>query len=278
MAFGAAFLLLNGGVRSAGGQQGWQAPQLQAGSPTSVEQRRANPQQPAAPPAGSRLVFQDDFTGRQLDPGKWIGCFPWAPSGCTNPPTGELEWFTPSQATVSDGVLRVTAERQPILGTDTTGKPRWYEYRSANVTTAGKFSFTYGYVRFEARFPVGMGLWPAVWMLPVSQQPVPEIDLLEVSNRVPGVVNQFFHGTRTFVGSEAPNLFGWHTYSLDWRPETLTFAVDGVKQLVVTDNIPHEAMYLLASLSVGGLWPGSPASSTPFPSSLELRHLQVWQR
>lgn len=237
--------------------------------------------QPARPPdaaPGSRLVFHDTFPDSTLQPGKWIKCFPWMPTGCTNPNNHELQWNTPSQATVSHGTLRLTAERRPITGTDVHGNPKTFAYRSALVATADRFTFTYGYVQFRARFPIGTGLWPAVWLLPADQKPLPEMDVLEAANRSPGTVHHFFHSEKGLVNGVAiPNVTGWHTYGLSWTPTSLSYFIDGVKQFAVSTDIPNKPMYLLASLAVGGDWPGGPDASTPFPSRLEIQDVQIWQ-
>jgi beta-glucanase (GH16 family) len=233
---------------------------------------------PAPAPAGSRLVFHDSFSGSTLDSSKWIGCFPWAPTGCNNPPNKSLEWFTPSQATVSDGMVHITAAKEPIVGRDANGHPKIYPYRSANITTAGKFDFTYGYVQFTARFPIGRGLWSAVWMLPSNHQFPPEIDIMEIQNIVPGKVAEVFHGDVTQLGQDVYGIFGWHTYGLLWEPGSLTWYIDGVPKLHVTTEVPSQPMYLLLTLAVGGDWPGPPTAATPFPSSLEVSDVQVWQK
>ncbi|EEB95526.1 hypothetical protein MPER_05489, partial [Moniliophthora perniciosa FA553] len=56
---------------------------------------------------------------------------------------------------------------------------------SARLTTKGTKSIRYGRVQVRARLPVGDWLWPAIWMLPVSNDkygPWPlsgEIDIME---------------------------------------------------------------------------------------------------
>lgn len=235
------------------------------------------PQRPQHAPAGSHLVFHDDFPGAKLDPAKWIGCFPWAPTGCNNPPNNSMEWFTPSQATVSDGMLHITAAKDPILGQAPDGSPQMYPYRSANVTTAGKFDFTYGYVQFRANFPIGRGLWPAIWMLSSDHKFPPEIDIMEIQNMIPGKVAEVFHGVATQLGQDVYGVFGWHTYGLLWEPGSLTWYIDGVPKLNVTAEVPSEPMYLLVTMAVGGDWPGPPTADTPFPSTLDVSDIQVWQ-
>jgi beta-glucanase (GH16 family) len=37
-------------------------------------------------------------------------------------------------------------------------------------------------------------------------------------------------------------------------------------------------MYVDLELAVGGRWPGNPDRTTPFPSSLDVDYVRVWQR
>lgn len=72
----------------------------------------------------------------------------------------------------------------------------------------------------------------------------------------------------------------FHTYAVDWEPDGIHWYVDGVEQRAAfTDskNIVAKPMYLLIQLEVGGTWPGSPDSSTPFPSVYEVDYARVWQ-
>lgn len=235
------------------------------------------PARPAPAPPRSRLRFHDDFSGTTLDPTKWIGCFPWAPTGCNNPPNNSLEWSTPSQATVSNGAVHITAAKEPIVGRGRDGQPQVYPYRSATIATAGKFDFTYGYVQFTANYPIGQGLWPAVWMLASDQQFPPEVDILEAQNMVPGKVAEVFHGQTLELGQDVPGVFGWHTYGLLWEPGSITWYIDDVPKLHVTSEVPTKPMYLVLTLAVGGDWPGPPTAGTRFPSSLDVGDMEVWQ-
>jgi beta-glucanase (GH16 family) len=72
----------------------------------------------------------------------------------------------------------------------------------------------------------------------------------------------------------------WHTFAVDWKPDAIVWYVDGVERRRFTDAsvIPNEPMYLLLSLAVGGDWPGPPDSTTPFPSSMKIDYVRVWQQ
>ena len=101
---------------------------------------------------------------------------------------------------VDDGVLRLTARRQAVRGSD----GRIYPFTSGMVTTGRstdrlskppRFGFRYGRVETRMRLPEGQGLWPAMWMLPVSHRSDPEIDVVEVLGHTPRLVRAHFHFT-----------------------------------------------------------------------------------
>jgi beta-glucanase (GH16 family) len=83
------------------------------------------------------------------------------------------------------------------------------------------------------------------------------------------------------VGSEwtGPNFSaGWHTFAVDWEPGSLTWYVDGVARFHTSNNVTSTPQYLVANLAVGGGWPGNPDATTPFPSSLQIDYIRVWQK
>lgn len=109
---------------------------------------------------------------------------------------------------------------------------------------------------------------------------------MEILGHRPATVEMHLHyvdseGRRRSRGSQwtgAAIAGGWHRFAIDWRPGRLTWLVDGVERFRVTGRpVPRERMYLVANLAVGGDWPGSPDSSTPFPSSLEIDYVRVWR-
>lgn len=234
---------------------------------------RATPSAQASPPA-ARTLFADDFRGGQLDRAKWETCYPWAQgSGCTNFGNSELQWFVPQQVAVQNDSLHLQATREPAQGQDAQGRPKTYPYRSGMVSTAGHFQFTYGHVEFKARAPSGAQLWPAVWLLPASQAPTPEIDILEAWGQNTHTADFFYHraqGSR--VASQAQvDVTAWHTYALDWTPDGLTWYVDG-RALLVTPDPPHEPMYLVISLAVDG---GPIDQPLPSSGALDVAQVQI---
>ncbi len=228
-----------------------------------------------SPQATPAPLFADDFTGPRLDGGRWDTCYLWSRGpGCTNNGNNELEWYLPEQASVQDGTLELTALRVPTQGTDGQGRPKTYSFRSGMVANGRHFRFTYGYLEFRVRASDGAGLWPAVWLLPSDLLPTPEIDVMEAWGNWPGVANFFYHaasGPGAQKGAQV-DIREWHTYGLDWTPDSLTWYVDG-QPLFATNNPPHQPMYLLATLAVDG---GKVDSTTPSTGTLELAHVRVW--
>jgi beta-glucanase (GH16 family) len=56
---------------------------------------------------------------------------------------------------------------------------------------------------------------------------------------------------------------GWHTYGVDWEPNTIIWYFDG-RQIakVATPATANSPMYIIANLAVGGNWPGPAGGDT----------------
>lgn len=233
-------------------------------------------------------VLDEDFDGESLDTELWNTCHWWDDGGCTISSNEELEWYLPERVSVRDGRLVLTAQEGPVTGSD----GERYPYTSGMVTTGppsyrddARFEFTYGRVEARVRAPAGTGLWSAIWMLPSTSESRPEIDILELLGNDPSEWIFHFHPLDRDQQSDGhrmagPDLSeGWHDIGLDWEPGRLRWFIDGQQVWSVEgEHVPDEPMYLVANLAVGGVYPGSPADDTEFPSSFEIDRLTVWQR
>jgi beta-glucanase (GH16 family) len=234
-----------------------------------------------------KLRLDDQFDGTRLDPTRWVSCYWWAGATCTNESNHELEAYTPSNVEVSDGVLHLVAREQPA-----TWNGQRFPYTSGMISGSTErktmVPFQYGYVEARARVPKGSGLWSALWMLPTSHESEPEIDIFEVVGETPKLDYQAVHiplpgdeprvvrhVTRTNDLSAQSHVFG-----LLWEPDKLAWYVDGKQTWSITnpDNIPHEPMYIVANLAVGGDFPTHVTPQTRFPSALEIEYVRVWQQ
>jgi beta-glucanase (GH16 family) len=242
----------------------------------------------AAPPPGTwHGVFADEFNGSSLDTSKWNTCYP---SGCFGPSAGELERYQAANVTESGGYLHLTARKDTV----TSKRKTTSSYTSGMISSGGvnsktqpKFSFQYGYFEISAQVPKGQGLWPAFWTQPASYRWPPEIDAMEINGAFTNMVNMTYHwssnrngyATEWFDAASDDYAAGQHTFGVDWEPGSITWYVDGVQRFTYTDasRVPNEPLYLIANLAVGGVWPGDPDATTPFPSEMKVDYIRAYQ-
>jgi beta-glucanase (GH16 family) len=239
------------------------------------------------------MIFHDEFNGTSLDTTKWTTCYFnfTVGNGCDHD-QGELELYRPENVVVSNGTLKLRAERRTIVASN--GKT--YDYTSGMITTGPttfnskdtRFAFQYGYMEIRAKVPYGNGLWPAFWTLPADLSWPPEIDVFEILGNAPHIINMHYHYPTANGGDgdsgakwAGPDFSAdWHTYAVDWEPHAIIWYVDGIERRRYTDasHIVSKPMYLVANLAVGGDWPGSPNRITRFPSYFEIDYIRVWRR
>jgi len=243
----------------------------------------------AAPGA---LVWSDEFNapaGTPPDPGKWhhdIGGGGWG--------NNERQYYTDSTRNAAhdgNGNMVITARREnPANYQCHYG---YCEYTSARLLTANTFRQTYG--RFEARIkiPRGQGIWPAFWML--GGLPWPdrgEIDIMENIGREPNRVYGTLHGPGYSGGAGISSSYtlpsgsfadAFHTFAVDWAPDSITWYVDGIAYARRTPADLHgnpwvfdHPFYMIMNVAVGGNWPGYPDATTTFPQQMLIDYVRVW--
>jgi beta-glucanase (GH16 family) len=245
---------------------------------------------PKPPPTGPPVVgnwsqvFDEEFNA-PLSSARWTQSL-WGSTVIS----GDAEAYDPSAVTVNNGILSITASKQPLNGRS---------YTSGIITTGGVagetapgFSFKYGYVEASMKIPTGKGFWSALWTLPTPNANGTfhdgdgELDIAEILGATPNSLTMFTHkstgrkGTDYNTGIDLSK--GFHTYGMDWEPDHVTWYLDGKQLFSITDAIliPQVAEYLILNLMVGtsGSWAGAPTSSTVFPSSMQVDWVHVWQK
>ncbi|TDC36178.1 glycosyl hydrolase family protein [Micromonospora sp. 15K316] len=253
----------------------------------------ATTQAPAVAAPGA-VTWSDDFNGpagTPPDQNKWrydIGGGGWG--------NNELQYYTNSTRNAAldgNGNLVITARRENPANLNC-----WYgscQYTSARLLTAGTFAQAYG--RFEARIkiPRGQGLWPAFWMLGTSSNSWPdrgEIDIMENVGREPSTVHGTLHGPGYSGGNAVTgqtSLPGgqaladaFHTYTVDWAPDSITWYLDGVQYSRKTPAdlrgnrwVFDHPFFMIMNVAVGGNWPGSPDGTTVFPQQMVVDYVRV---
>jgi beta-glucanase (GH16 family) len=218
------------------------------------------------PYEGAKLIFNEEFSGDQLNPEYWSTEYRW---GRTNEP--ELQYYSPDALQVSDGVLHIIADKDPMEGMN---------YTSGMIASYDRFTFTYGYLEMRAKIPSGRGLWPAFWMHLNDDDKSGEIDVFEFLGHEPNIIHMSYHFPELhefwFNGPDYSQ--DYHTYAVDWQPDRIVWYVDGVERARATTDIPNEPMYIIANLAVGGDWPGSPDENTQFPAQYDIDYIRLYQR
>jgi beta-glucanase (GH16 family) len=241
------------------------------------------------------LTWSDEFNaaaGTAPNSARWaydVGGGGWG--------NNQLEYDTNSTRNAAHdgaGNLVITARRENPAGYNC-----WYgscQYTSARLKTQGKFTQAYG--RFEARMkiPRGQGLWPAFWMLgdnigSVGWPTSGEIDIMENIGREPNTVHGTIHGpgysggegigAGYTIGSAFADAF--HTFTVDWAPDSITWYVDGVQYQRRTPAdlggdrwVFDHPFFIILNVAVGGFWPGNPDASTVFPQTLTVDYVRVY--
>ena len=207
-------------------------------------------------PAGYKLAFDPSFSGSQLNTSTWSTCYDWAPSpssGCTNNPAAEKEWYIPSQVNQSGGTLNLVAKQESTQGLSSSGAAQNYTCRSGMVSSKPGFNFTYGLIQITAKIPYGPGLWPALWLAATNDDWPPELDIMEHWYSEPQMKVYDHTVGKQYVGGAVPtpaNLStGFHTYSLLWTKDRVTWYLDGVQTYTTTSYVPQQQMYFIANVA-----------------------------
>ncbi|MCK8060696.1 MULTISPECIES: carbohydrate binding domain-containing protein [unclassified Fusibacter] len=255
------------------------------------------------------MTWNDEFNGSELDLTKWkhdIGNWIVDESGAgvaAGWGNNEKEFYTDSSdnAYVESGKLVIKAIKE-----ETSDEFGSYDYTSAKLLTKGLFSQKYGRYEISAKLPVGKGLWPAIWMLPVEDvyggwAASGELDIVEGWGSRPNVVagtlhygalwpnNKYSGKEYTFADTTSVNDF--HVYAIEWEPGEIRWYVDGA--LYQTQNnwntkdangeeysFPapfDQEFYMIMNLAVGGNFDGEPTEDTMFPSTMEVDYVRVYE-
>jgi beta-glucanase (GH16 family) len=238
----------------------------------------------AEPPEGWKLVFNDEFSGGELDVAKWNTTMAFA--GIHGPRYHNefyLSYTMDDDIIVGDDVLRLRTERRTVEGAEAPGK---FEYTQGLVTSHDKFSFTHGYIEIRAKFPGGKGLWPCLWLMPQHQGWPPEFDIAEYYSTSRTMHHGLAYGPLANMqwdstrDAEHEHEDGWHLYALEWMPGRAVWSVDCIpRKTVLADYVPDVPMYVVLSNSVSSRVgvSGEPDATTVFPNDLQIDYVRIYQ-
>lgn len=236
-----------------------------------------------------KLVWSDEFNYKGLpDTAKWnydTGGHGWG--------NDELQYYTSKRkdnARVKNGKLIIEARKEEYKGS---------HYTSARLVTKRKGDWQYGRIEVRAKLPEGLGMWPAIWMLPTDWKyggwpHSGEIDIMENVGYMPDSVFGSIHtgkyhhsiGTQKTKGLYFNDLSEkFHVYAINWTTNIVEFFIDGKKYFEFKKEKPDsevwpfdEKFHLLLNVAVGGSWGGQKGiDESIFPQKMEVDWVRVYQ-
>lgn len=218
-------------------------------------------------PEINTLTWSDEFDKNGLpDPAKW-----GYEEGYVR--NKELQYYT------KENKKNVVQEKGCLVITARKENKGDYPITSGSINTLGKYAFFYGRVEVCAKLPLGLGSWPAIWMMgtDIRDKGWPEcgeIDIMENVGFEPNRIYATVHtpGTRkdaskvkqgnSLMLEDAHTAF--HVYAVEWYPDRLDFFLDGRKYHTYAkeSTLPDywrfdKPQYLLLNLAFGGAWGGT---------------------
>lgn len=206
----------------------------------------------------------------------------------------ELQYYTSANinnAEVSDGTLKIMARKEPHKS---------FDYTSARLISKEKGDWLYGRFEIKAKLPDGLGLWPAIWMLPTDWEyggwpRSGEIDIMENVGYAPDTIfctvhtGAFNHSIGTQVGKNITipdNREVFHVYAVEWDSLSITGYIDDTqyfsfeKRSDDPDEWPFDKRFhLLLNIAVGGDWGGKyGVADDIFPATMEIDYVRVYQK
>lgn len=224
-----------------------------------------------------KLVWSDEFTdGINADWTYDIGGHGWG--------NNELQYYTDSNTSVSNGTLKIIVENENVGNN---------KYTSSRLKTKGAKAWKYG--RIEARIKLSKvkGNFPAFWMLgntfnDFNWPECGEIDIMEQIN-MEDIIHANVHydnnGYSSNSSSVSCNVSEFHVYGIEWDEKSIRFLLDGEQYHEVnilngingTDEF-HEEHFIVLNYAMGGNWPGFEIDETALPSTMEVDYVRVYQK
>jgi beta-glucanase (GH16 family) len=265
-------------------------------------------------PVSLHRTFHDDFDEHPLLKGKWVSHYAggaawpearyWGGDGSDfkrkTTYNGEQQIYVDprygGRATtplgldpfkIRDGVLSIVATRTPPALKSVLFNN---EYVSGILTTQGSFSQRYGYFEIRSKIPVGIGVWPAFWMLADDGGWPPEIDVMEGRGQRPGNLVMTTHWRIPATGRVESCGFdfslpgastNFHDYGVLWMRDRLIYFID--RKPVSDIKVPigfEDPMYMIVNLAMGSKYfqgVGFVDAESPATVEFEIDRISAYQ-
>ncbi|HVR83592.1 MAG TPA: glycoside hydrolase family 16 protein [Planctomycetota bacterium] len=170
----------------------------------------------------------------------------------------------------------LTDPNGPVTASNTTAGAIWTPYT---------FTQQYGWWEFRCKMGPGAGMDEGLEMYGASVA-YQDIDVPEWLGNTPNTLWLAHHWgpaesptNWNLISPKGPDWSAdFHTYAVNWQPDSITFYVDGIQYYQVTDNVPQVPMYIVISSGSGGPgnWGGDINAST-CPNSMVIDYVRVYQ-
>jgi len=263
----------------------------------------------AYPPAGYALSWQDTFaTFSGVNWSKGLESDISSDHIIWNPTTGGPGLLNPSYAGyitdedvyVEDGALVLRNQRRAFVGQDPPGE---YAYTSGWVNSLNKRMYNGTqrgvYIEIRARFPSGLKVWPAIWMVTEEPHWPPEIDIWEYFGHYWNgddkmYMRYIYPKTETEAWlkgnhddesvpinrfDETYDCEAVHTYGFQWTATAMVWSIDGeivhtLERSRIPDYWPDEAFSLVMN---NGVQTDAADGETAWPNYLIIDYIAVYE-
>lgn len=218
------------------------------------------------------LVFQDEFTGTEINTTKWR---------VVNQDyhgNGALSAFSPWMVKASGGMANLYVYQVPWLTK---------AYSGGELDTLNRQTFQYGYFESRIKCPKGSGLHCSFWLWPDDNDQKSELDVVEIKGNAPtkALMTQHWPGSgspdwgylfqHTVTQSNPDFTQDYHVFGMAWSPSALVWYVDGLERARTSQNIPSKRMRLEVTLALD-MFAGGVDGSTVLPTQARVDYVRVW--
>lgn len=189
----------------------------------------------------------------------------------------ERQFYTTEALKVDNG-LTILARREKSDSQISTyyGPAEW---TSGKIHTANKVYFKYGYLEISAKMPIGVGTWPALWLLGKSISEgsawpsCGELDLFEGNGSKPLTIQSTLHGEgysgefgiTGFKESSKALSEDFNNYAIEWRENSIEWFFNGNSYQKFENGVGsfagkswpfNDYFYLILNQAIGGWFVG----------------------
>ncbi len=212
------------------------------------------------------VIFEDDFTDKQLDRKKWMTRYFWGDKLINDAYAFETDKAFPTDGKnleYGNSHVKIVTRNEKTKGKMWKPPfgfiPQDFTYTTGLISTAGLHKQKFGKIEAKLKInytkPVDYHFWMA------SQMNLPHVDILKVAGKKSKVDMANLYGnitakkapekkTAEFSGLDVTQDF--FIYSLDWTKDKLTWKINGVTVNEQTKGVPQEEMYLVFSCGITG--------------------------